>query len=46
VLAARDDLHKFIKPVADERQQTLAALVGRRRQLVAIQVAERQRGQP
>jgi transposase len=43
VLVRRDDLARLLRPVADERQQWLAALVTRRRQLLAMLGAERQR---
>lgn len=43
VLACREDLRRFVRPLADERQQWLAALVTRRRQLLAMLGAERQR---
>ena len=39
----RDDLARFLRPVADERQQWLAALVTRRRQLLTMLNSERQR---
>lgn len=42
-LMQRDDLRKLIKPLPDERQRLLQALVTRRRQLVAMRVAEQQR---
>jgi transposase len=42
-LASRADAERFIRPVSEPAQQDLAALVTRRRQLVAMQVAERQR---
>lgn len=42
-LMLRDDLRKLIKPLADERQRMLQALVTRRRQLLAMRVAEAQR---
>ena len=42
-LLQRDDLRKLIKPLPDERQRMLQALVTRRRQLVAMRVAEQQR---
>lgn len=42
-LASRADAERFIRPVSEPEQQDLAALVTRRRQLVAMQVAERQR---
>jgi transposase len=40
VLAARPDAAKFIKILPNEQQQTLSALVGRRRQLVQMRVME------
>lgn len=40
VLAARPDAARFVKPLADAQQQTLAALVGRRRQLVQMRVMQ------
>lgn len=40
VLAARPDAARFVKPLADAHQQKLAALVGRRRQLVQMRVME------
>ena len=43
VIAARDDAERFIRPLAEPEQQDLAALVTRRRQLVAMQLSERQR---
>lgn len=43
VLVRRDDLTTFIRPLSDDRQQTLAAIVTRRRQLLAMLGAERQR---
>jgi len=42
-LMQRDDLRKLIKPLPDERQRMLQALVTRRRQLIDIRVAEQQR---
>jgi transposase len=42
-LARRKDLQRLLKPVADADQQWLAALVTRRRQLVAMLLSERQR---
>ena len=42
-LLQRDDLRKLVKPLPDERQRMLQALVTRRRQLVAMRVAEQQR---
>ena len=42
-LLRRDDLRKLIKPLPDERQRMLQALVTRRRQLLAMRVAEQQR---
>jgi transposase len=43
VLAARPDAERFIRPLTDPEQQDLAALVTRRRQLVSMQLSERQR---
>ena len=43
VLARRDDLARFIRPLTDLQQQQLAALVTRRRQLLTMLIAERQR---
>jgi len=43
VLSRRKDLHRFLRPVADAQQQWLAALVTRRRQLLSMLTAERQR---
>lgn len=43
VLAARPDAERFICPLTDPEQQDLAALVTRRRQLVSMQLSERQR---
>ncbi len=43
VLAARPDAERFIRPLSDPEQQDLAALVTRRRQLVSMQLSERQR---
>jgi transposase len=43
VLVRRDDLARFIRPLADVQQQQLAALVTRRRQLLTMLGAERQR---
>ena len=43
VLARRDDLARFIRPLADVQQQQLAALVTRRRQLLTMLGSERQR---
>ena len=42
-LLRRDDLRKLIKPLPDERQRMLQALVTRRRQLLAMRIAEQQR---
>jgi transposase len=42
-LLQREDLRKLIKPLPDERQRMLQALVTRRRQLLAMRVAEQQR---
>lgn len=43
VLVHRVDLARYLRPVADECQQWLAALVTRRRQLLAMLGSERQR---
>ncbi|GIX34233.1 MAG: hypothetical protein KatS3mg126_0012 [Lysobacteraceae bacterium] len=43
VLLRREDLARFLCPLADPQQQWLAALVTRRRQLLAMLLAERQR---
>jgi transposase len=43
VLARRPDCERFIRPLAEPEQQDLAALVTRRRQLVTMQLSERQR---
>ena len=43
VLARREDLARFIRPLADVQQQQLAALVTRRRQLLTMLGSERQR---
>lgn len=43
VLARRPDCERFIRPLSVPEQQDLAALVTRRRQLVAMQLSERQR---
>ena len=43
VLARRPDCGRFIRPVSVPEQQDLAALVTRRRQLIAMQLSERQR---
>jgi transposase len=40
VLAGRPDAAKFVKALPNEQQQTLSALVGRRRQLVHMRVME------
>lgn len=42
-LARRPDLGRFLRPMDDVDQQWLAALVTRRRQLVAMMTSERQR---
>jgi len=42
-LLRRDDLAKLVKPLADESQRLLQALVTRRRQVLAMRVAEQQR---
>lgn len=43
VLLQREDLARFLRPPANERQQWLAALVTRRRQLLTMLHSERQR---
>lgn len=43
VLVRREDLARFVRLLADERQQWLAALVTRRRQLLTMMHSERQR---
>lgn len=43
VLLRRDDLARFLRPLADPQQQWLAALITRRRQLLGMLLAERQR---
>lgn len=43
VVARRDDLAHFIRPLANAEQQALAALVTRRRQLLTMLLGERQR---
>ena len=43
VLLHREDLARYLRPVANECQQWLAALVTRRRQLLAMLGSERQR---
>lgn len=43
VLARRDDLKRFLRPAADQERLDLEALVARRRQLVTMLLAERQR---
>lgn len=43
VLMRRPDAARFIRPLESTQQQDLAALVTRRRQLVAMQLSERQR---
>ncbi len=43
VLLRRDDLARFLRPLADPEQQWLAALVTRRRQLLTMLLSERQR---
>jgi transposase len=43
VLVRRDDLERFLRPLADPHQQWLAALVTRRRQLLTMLHSERQR---
>src|SRR5574337_39957 len=42
-LLQRPDLAKLVKPLPDERQRMLQAMVTRRRQLLAMRVAEQQR---
>lgn len=42
-LLRRPDLAKLIKPLPDERQRMLQAMVTRRRQLLAMRVADQQR---
>lgn len=42
-LLQRDDLRKLVKPLPDEGQRMLQALVTRRRQLLAMRIAEQQR---
>lgn len=42
-LLQRDDLRKLIKPLPDENQRRLQALLTRRRQLQAMHIAEQQR---
>ncbi|WP_080594018.1 IS110 family transposase [Burkholderia multivorans] len=43
VLVRREDLSRLLRPVPDERQQWLAALLTRRRQLLTMLLSERQR---
>lgn len=43
VLVRREDLHRFLRALPDEHQQWLALLVTRRRQLLSMLHAERQR---
>jgi transposase len=43
VLVQRDDVARFIRPVADAEQQALAAMGARRQQLLSMLLAERQR---
>lgn len=43
VLVRREDLASFIRPLTDSQQQTLAAMVTRRRQLLTMLLSERQR---
>ncbi|MEF7617219.1 transposase [Aquincola sp. MAHUQ-54] len=43
VLLRREDFERFLRPLADPRQQWLAALVTRRRQLLTMLLSERQR---
>lgn len=42
-LLQRSDLAKLVKPLADEQQRMLQAMVTRRRQLLAMRIAEQQR---
>lgn len=42
-LVRQPDLQSYIRPLADETQRDLAALVTRRRQLLAMMLSERQR---
>lgn len=42
-LLQRSDLHKLVKPLADEKHRMLQALVTRRRQLIDMRTAEQQR---
>jgi len=42
-LLQRADLHKLVKPLPTEQQRLLQALVTRRRQLLAMHIAEQQR---
>lgn len=42
-LARRKDLERFLRPLDDLDQQWLAALITRRRQLIAMMLSERQR---
>ncbi len=44
-LMQRADLHKLIKPLPSEQQRLLQALVTRRRQLLAMHIAEQQRAE-
>jgi transposase len=43
VLVRREDLARFIRPLASEEQLALAAMVTRRRQLLSMLLSERQR---
>lgn len=43
VLVRREDLERLLRPLPDERQKWLAALITRRRQLLTMLNAERQR---
>jgi transposase len=43
VLVRRDDLARYLRPLPDAQQQTLAAVVTRRRQLLTMLGSERQR---
>ena len=42
-LLQREDFHKLVKPLPGEQQRLLQALVTRRRQLLAMHIAEQQR---
>jgi transposase len=43
VLARREDLARFIRPLTSDEQQALAAMITRRRQLLSMLLSERQR---